>query len=448
MLSPTLSQAQDPNWKPSNMTVTVEYDATDNSYVKVTRVGDIVISREYMTFQEYQDYQMGQLMQSYWNDKLKNTTNNADPDGGLLSQIPGYNEISRKIEALTSTRPEISVNPTGSADLSFEMVNNYTADPSRDPSLRSKWTPKFDENIQLGVNAKIGDLFDFDINYNTKATFDFENQIKLKYEGKEDDILQLFDAGDISFPLNSTLIKGSTQLWGFHTKLKFGNLTIDAVASQKETSTENMQVQGGATAQEFEIRADEYEENRHYFISQYFRDNYNKANSTLPVINSNIKIIRMEVWRTNVGAAVTNNRNILALTDLGEANPQSAYVAGPGMGSDSTTIKPSNNVNNLIMSGPAGNAVINTSAIRSIDNVTSYMQGIGMTSGVDFEKVESARLLNSSEYTYNSRLGFISLSQPLNSDQILAVAFQYQVVGDTTARAGWCSQGWSGSSRP
>ena len=432
MLSPTLSQAQDPNWKPSNMTVTVEYDATDNSYVKVTRVGDIVISREYMTFQEYQDYQMGQLMQSYWNDKLKNTTNNADPDGGLLSQIPGYNEISRKIEALTSTRPEISVNPTGSADLSFEMVNNYTADPSRDPSLRSKWTPKFDENIQLGVNAKIGDLFDFDINYNTKATFDFENQIKLKYEGKEDDILQLFDAGDISFPLNSTLIKGSTQLWGFHTKLKFGNLTIDAVASQKETSTENMQVQGGATAQEFEIRADEYEENRHYFISQYFRDNYNKANSTLPVINSNIKIIRMEVWRTNVGAAVTNNRNILALTDLGEANPQSAYVAGPGMGSDSTTIKPSNNVNNLIMSGPAGNAVINTSAIRSIDNVTSYMQGIGMTSGVDFEKVESARLLNSSEYTYNSRLGFISLSQPLNSDQILAVAFQYQVVGDTT----------------
>lgn len=431
LLAPNLLLAQDPNWKPSNMTVTVEYDEKDNSYVKVTKVGDIVISREYMTFQEYQDYQMGNLMQKYWDDKLQNTTNNADPEGGLLSQIPGYNEISRKIEALTSTRPEISVTPTGSADLSFEMVNNYSADPSRDPSDRSNWTPKFDENIQLGVNAKIGDLFDFDINYNTKATFDFENQIKLKYEGKEDDILQLFDAGDISFPLNSQLIKGSTQLWGFHTKLKFGNLMIDAVASQKETSTENMQVQGGATAQEFEIRADEYEENRHYFIAQYFRDNYNKANETLPVVNSNIKIIRMEVWRTNVGAAVTNNRNLLALTDLGEANPQSVYVTGQGVG-NTTTVKPANNVNNLIMSGAGGSAVVNTSAIRSIDNVTSYMQGKGLTSGVDYEKIESARLLNSSEYTYNSRLGFISLSQPLNSDQILAVAFQYQVVGDTT----------------
>jgi cell surface protein SprA len=56
----------------------------------------------------------------------------------------------------------------------------------------------------------------------------------------------------------------------------------------------------------------------------------------------------------------------------------------------------------------------------------------GMTSGIDFEKVESARLLNSSEYTFNSKLGFISLNSRLNADQVLAVAFQYTVLGDTT----------------
>lgn len=431
-LFPCLSlKAQNPDWTPSNVTTTVEYDARDNSYVKITKVGDIIVNRQYMTFEEYQDYRMEQLMEKYWNDKVTNTTNNANPDGGLLSQIPGYNEISRKLEALTSTRPEIEISKTGSADLSFELVHNYTGDPNADPSQRSRITPKFDENIQVGINAKIGDLFDFDVNYNTKATFDFENQIKLKYEGKEDDILQLFDAGDVSFPLNTNLIKGSQQLWGFHTKLKFGNLLVDLVASQKETSTENMQVQGGASAQEFEIRADEYEENRHYFIAQYFHDNYNKAMSALPLVNSNIKIIRMEVWRTNVGAAVTNNRNIVALTDLGEANPQSRYVNGVGQG-DVTTVRPANNVNNLLMSGPAGSPVVNLSTIRSIDAVTNYMTTIGFTSGTDYEKVESARLLNPSEYTYNSRLGFITLSQPLSNDQILAVAFQYQVVGDTT----------------
>ena len=192
------------------------------------------------------------------------------------------------------------------------------------------------------MNAKIGDLFDFDINWNTKATFNYENKIQLQYAGKEDDIVQLFEAAHISFPLNTTLIQGSQQLFGFHTKLKFGKLTVDAVISKKETSTENMQVQGGATTQEFQIRSDEYEENRHYFIAQYFYENYNKAMATLPTPNTPIRIIRMEVWRTNVGAAVTNNRNILALTDLGENNPSSDRIIG------GSSTRPSNSSNNLL----------------------------------------------------------------------------------------------------
>lgn len=424
--------AQTPDWKPSNMTTTVEYDAADNSYVRVTKVGDIVVKKEYMTFQEYQDWSMEQLMNQYWSEKTAADDGaGTNSDNGLLSKIPGFNEISRRLAALEG-RPLISINPTGSADLTFQVVNNFRDDPSLDVNKRSVTTFDFDENIQINMNAKIGDLFNVDFNWNTQATFDFENQIKLRYEGKEDDILQLLEAADISFPLNTTLIQGSQQLFGVHTKLKFGRFTVDAVASQKETSTENMQMQGGASAQEFEIRADEYEENRHYFISQYFHDNYNKAMSTLPVVNSNIKIIRMEVWRTNVGAAVTNNRNLLALTDLGEADPSSVRVTGVGAHNGTTTVKPTNNANNLVAAGPAGAPLINTSAIRSINSVTGYMQGLGFTSGTDYEKIESARLLNSNEYTYNSLLGFISLTQPLASDQVLAVAFQYQVIGDTT----------------
>ena len=404
-------------YTPAGITTSVEYDAQSGSYVRVTKVGDMVVGRDYMSFDEYQDWQMDQLMENYWNEKKDGTVlDNAD--GGLLSKIPGFNQISEKLDILNKL-PEFKISPSGSAELTFQIVNNYRNDPQRDQSQRSVTTFDFDENLQINLNAKIGDLINFDINQNTKATFDFENKIKLKYEGKEDDILQLFEAADISFPLNTTLIKGSQQLFGFHTKLKFGKLTVDAVFSEKETSTENMQVKGGASSHEFEIRADEYEENRHYFIAQYFYDNYNRAMSTLPVVNSNVKILRIEVWRTNVGAAVTQNRNILALTDLGEHNPSNARISATG------AVMPTNNSNDLLQ-------LINPSAVRSINSVTGYMQGLGMNSGVDYEKIESARLLSANEYTFNRQLGFISLNQPLSNDQVLAVAFQYQVIGDTT----------------
>ena len=404
-------------YTPSSITTTVEYDAETGSYVKVTKLGDMVLGREYMTFDEYQDWKMGDLMQQYWNEKKEGTVLD-NTEGGLLSKIPGFSQIMEKLDLLNG-KPLIEITPSGSAELTFQVVNNYRDDPQRDASERSVTTFDFDENLQINLNAKIGDLISFDINQNTHATFDFENQLKLKYEGKEDDILQLFEAADISFPLQTTLIKGSQQLFGFHTKLKFGKLTVDAVLSEKETSTENLQVKGGASSHEFEIRADEYEDNRHYFISQYFYDNYNRAMSTLPMVNSNIKIIRIEVWRTNVGAAVTQNRNIVALTDLGEGVPSNVRVHGSG------PQLPGNNANDLLQ-------LVNPASIRSVNSVTSYMQGVGLTAGTDYEKVESARLLNSNEYTFNRELGFISLNQPLANDQVLAVAFQYQVVGDTT----------------
>ncbi len=413
-------------YTPSSITTTVEYDAESGDYVKVKRLGSVELSREYMTFEEYQDWKMDQLMDDYWRGANK-TAGADEKSGGLLSKIPGFAEISRKLESLIG-KPEIKITPSGSAELTFQVVNNYRKDPQIDANKRSVTNFDFDENIQISLNAKIGDLINFDINWNTKATFDFENKIKLKYEGKEDDIIQLLEAADISFPLNTTLIKGSQQLFGFHTKLKFGKLTVDAVVSEKETSTENMQVKGGASSREFEIRADEYEENRHYFLSQYFYERYNKSLESLPVVNSNVKILRVEVWRTNIGAAVTQNRNLLALTDLGESNPSALPVVGSGRWGDPNSPAsqlPRNSTNNLMQ-------LINLSAIRSVNNISSYMQGVGLNAASDYEKIESARLLNSSEYTLNTELGFISLSQPLANDQMLAVAFQYQVIGDTT----------------
>ncbi len=268
--------------------------------------------------------------------------------------------------------------------------------------------------------AKIGDKIEFQTNYNTEATFDFENKLKLKYEGKEDEILKLIEAGDVNLPLNSTLISGSQSLFGIKTKLKFGRATVTAVFSQQKSETKNITVQGGAQTNRFQLKADEYEENRHFFLAHFFRENYEEALSELPIIKSNIEINKIEVWRTTIGPATENNRNIIAFADLGETdrfnNPSIAPVAGAYF--------PSNDANTLMIE-------LDTTQLRDINTVSDYLEThpYGFTPGRDFEKIENATKLDPSQYSVNSRLGFISLNTTLNPDQVLAIAIQYKVIG-------------------
>ena len=293
--------------------------------------------------------------------------------------------------------------------------------------VKQRRTPSFlfDQDIQLNLIAKIGDKIEFNLNYTTdELTMDNNmDKIKLKYAGKEDDILQLIEFGNVTLPLNSTLITGSQSLFGIKTQLKFGNLMVTAVASKKQSTSETMTITGGAEENDFYFRADEYEENRHFFLGQFFYDHYNEYLSTLPLVGSPIVITKIEVWRTTVGAATTNNRNIVAFTDLGEADPEFSALSYNPMYSGGQY--PDDRINNL-------NAIVDTSMIRNIANVSNNMQSLGLKAGVNYEKVESARLLSPSEYTFNSKLGFISLNSALTSDQVLAVAFQYTVIGDTT----------------
>lgn len=69
-------------------------------------------------------------------------------------------------------------------------------------------------------------------------------------------------------------------------------------------------------------------------------------------------------------------------------------------------------------------------AARDISQVSNTMNNIpGVEGGMDYEKIENARLLTSSEYTLNSKLGYISLKQTLQPDEVLAVAFEYTLGG-------------------
>lgn len=399
---------------PSNITEEFIYDPATNSYTHKRKAGTLDISNPVgYSLEEYQEIDMQRSLQSYWRERSLGA--GAGARTGIIPQIHIGGEVFDRIFGGNT----IDIRPQGTAEVTFGILSNRRDDPALD--LRQRRTTNFDfqQKIQMSVMAKIGDKIEFNTNYNTEATFDFENKLKLKYEGKEDEIIKLIEAGDITFPLTSTLITGSQSLFGLKTQMQFGKATVTAVFSQQKSETSNITVQGGAQTSEFSLTALDYEDNKHFFLAQYFADNYDNALSTLPIVNSNINITKIEVWVTNIGPAVTDNRNIVAFQDLGERNPYNQTIIP-----NASFFYPDNRSNDLLTK-------FDTTTIRNINQVTQYLSGapFGYVAGTDFDKVENARRLNPSEYTFNSKLGFISTNAALNADQVLAVAYQYTVIG-------------------
>jgi cell surface protein SprA len=411
---------------PSNFNTEIIYDPITKQYTFKRRIGDFYYDTPTtMTENEYLEYQSKKGIMEYWKERR---SQNARSTTNGNSIIPPMFIGGKAFETIFGSNT-VDIRPQGSVDLTFGIKHNYREDSSRSKRQQRNTNFEMDPNIQLNVMAKIGDKINFNINKNTKATFNYQDKLALKYEGKEDEIIQLLEAGNVSFPLNSTLITGTQQLFGIKSKLKFGNTTISSIVSYQESESQNITVQGGAQTNDFELSCLDYEENRHFFLSQYFRDHYEEALSTLPTITSGINITKIEVWITNTNTSTQNTRNILALGDLGEGTDAWIYNSEVTP-SSINTVYPRNAANNLLTR-------MDTTQIRNISSVTNYMSNdplrIGrsgyMVSGRDFEKIENARKLSNTEFSLNSKLGFISLNVTLNANQTLAVAYQYTIVG-------------------
>ncbi len=316
----------------------------------------------------------------------------------------------------------VRIRTQGTAELKFGATHKTIDNPSLPVRNRKTTTMDFDEKINLNVNGRVGDKVNMNLNYNTDATFDFDSQnMKLKYDGKEDEIIKLVEAGNVSFPSNSSLVQGASSLFGIRTDMQFGKLKLQLVASQKKSSSKSVTSKGGKQLTPFEIDAADYEENRHFFLSQYFRDHYDAGMRTLPNLTTGVTINRVEIWVTNKTGQTTNTRNIIALTDLGEASK----ISNPMWTPAGTTV-PANGANTEYQT------IVNQyTDARNIDQTSSVLEGAGLVGSVDYEKLQSARLLNSSEYTVNSALGYVSLKTSLQPDQVLAIAYEYTYGGQT-----------------
>ncbi|MFN4313154.1 MAG: cell surface protein SprA [Chitinophagaceae bacterium] len=312
---------------------------------------------------------------------------------------------------------KVDIRPSGEVQLLAGYMGQNIKNPTLPERARRFGGLDFNMNARMQVDAKIGDKLTLPINYNTLSNFEFENQLNLNYIGKDDEILKQFQLGTINFTTKSTLIPSVNTLFGVKTQLQFGKWFVTGVLANQRGQRQTAGLEGGASTQSFRLKADEYEENRHFLMSQYFRNQYNTAMAQLPIVNSPVRVLRVEVWVTNRTGATTDTRDIVALMDLGEGAP-----FGPWGGPGNPNALPDNNVNGLynLLTGPGGN--------RNSSTIQSFLTGNGLTPVQDFEKT-FARKLQPSDYYFNPQIGFISLNQPLQPDEVLGIAFQYTYNG-------------------
>ncbi|WP_163409827.1 T9SS outer membrane translocon Sov/SprA [Flavobacterium ajazii] len=431
---------------PKSIVSAYTYNSFTNTYVYTNSVDGFSISYPLvLTPAEYEKLILKESRRDYFKKKSDAIdAKKKDSQSAKKDLLPRYYINSGLFESIFGSNT-IDVKPTGTVEMDLGLLYSKQENPALSASNRSSLTFDFDQRISMALVGKIGTRLNVNVNYDTQSTFAFQNLFKLEYTPDEDDIVQKIEVGNVSMPLNSTLITGAQNLFGVKTQLQFGKTTVTGVFSQQKSETKTVSAEGGGAVQEFNLYALDYDSNRHFFLSQYFRNKYDATLKNYPLINSRIQISRIEVWVTNkqsrVSSTANNLRNIVAIQDLGESQltgltDDQVVVLNPSTGMfNNPADSPSDNSNNDY--DPAqiksGSGLLNS----NIREIATSASGFNATvkEGQDYSKLENARKLSATEYTLNKQLGYISLTQKLANDEVLAVAYQY-TSGDQVYQVG------------
>ena len=406
--------------KTGGLRTEVRYDAGANLYIFEVKIGDIVIETPCtMTPKEYIAHRLREMQSSYFRDRNALTTDSLSPPPRPFT-LTGLR--NRRDPLTTIFGPGgVQLTPQGSIEISAGLKRDVTDNPTLPQRARRRSMFNFDQQIALNLNAKVGDKINFDINYDTEATFDFRSrEVNLAYRGDEDEIIRNIEAGNVSMTTSNRLINGGAALFGIKTDLQFGRLRVNTLFSQQLSEARTVSSNGGRQTTPFEFSADRYDENRHFFLGFWFRERYDEALSKLPYVQSPVSVTRMEVWVTNRRGDYDQARNIVAFADLGEHDT----IHNPRWQPQGPAAPPYNRANTLY-----DQLITTYGAARNISETARLFPG-DVISGVDYEKLESARLLTATEYTWQPQLGYISLSMPLQADEVLAVAYEYSYNGE------------------
>jgi len=387
--------------KTPSLKTQIDYNPETGDYDVYDKMGVYENNTPYsLSQQEYDNYALKKYKKGYWNQKASN--HEKGKSGGLLNGVVG--------NVLGDNNP-IDIKTQGSAELTFGGKYSRTYNPSLTKQQQRMFNFDFTNKIQMSITGKVGNKVSMKVKYDTESQFDFENQMKLDYTGDEDEIIKKIEAGNVTFPIDNTLIKGSQSLMGFRADLQFGKLKVSGVLSRQRGEFSTINVDKGAQTSQFNIRCDNYEANKHFFLGHYFRDHYETAFKTSPEITDGVLIRRVEIWMTQTSAGKENARNVLALTDLGDTKVGNNYEM------------PSNQTDRLYQQ------VKNLPNVRDINLISNVMAQNNFTIGQNYEKAELAIKLKETQYTINNKLGYISLKSSVDPSKILAVAYEYEYHG-------------------
>lgn len=409
---------------PNNVQLDVRPDDSLKNFDVQERVGQEVDFRDpsRMTFEEYSRWQQQQAVRNYFRQRSA---------GGVAgdANTPQSRRLIPKIYLGPMADrifggSYVDIRPQGSVTLRMGARFNRNENPTLTLRQQRIGDFQYDQNLNLNLTGQIGEKLKITFNYDTRAAFDFENNMKLDYTGYETDIIRKVELGNVSLPLNNSLITGGQNLFGIKTQLQFGRLGVTAVASTLRGQADEVRIQNGGQSRQFEIKASQYERDRHYFLSQYFRDRYDAALRSLPTVQSGVEITRLDVYVTNDNRQSDNLRNVVPLMDLAEPSRtyRGTYLQTPVPGPNAPAQNSANNLFSTILANPL--------QARGDLTVDSYLNTLGLQKNVDFEHVR-ARKLDAREYTYNAQLGYISLNTQLLPEQVLGVAYQYIYNGKT-----------------
>lgn len=439
---------------PNSIVNAYTYDPNTNRYIYTRTVDGFNINYPIiLTPQEYEELVLRESMRKYFKDKSDAIDGKKEgSEAAKKDLLPRYYVNSSFFETIFGSNT-IDVKPTGSVEMDLGVRYTKQDNPAFSPKNRSQTSFDFDQRISMSLNGKVGTRLSVNANYDTESTFAFQNLIKLEYAPGEDDIIQKLEVGNVSMPLTNSLIRGAQSLFGVKAQLQFGKTTVTGVFSEQKSQTKSVTAQGGGTIQDFELFGLDYDNDRHFFLSQYFRNKYDEALQNYPFIQSRVQITRVEVWITNkqnrVSTTNNNLRNIIALQDLGESKlsnlaisqvvavDQQQYTPETNFFSTTNADLPSDNSNNKY--DPAliatGGGLLNQDIRDIVTASTGFNNAVAVDEGTDYSKLENARKLSSNEFTFNPQLGYISLQQRLSNDEILAVAYQY-TIGDQVYQVG------------
>jgi len=453
-LSPFLGAAQglpfpiNPSWNsynnnqqsfdlgdPGNMKQSIEFDPETGRYVFKQTVGQGLLFRNptAMSMEEYLNYKNKQFEGQNWEQKIEE-----ESVVGRPFEFPI--KIKNKIFESIFGPGGIVIRPQGNVEVQLGLNHSRYDNPILPVRQRRITRFDFQQNINMEVVGQIGTRLKISAKYNTQASFDFENTTKLELTGDEDQIVQKIALGMVSLDLPTSLIQGSQTLFGAKTQLKFGRSTFDLILAQSKGKRQEINITGKAQVQKFDLSADNYEANRHYFLNMFYHDNYDSAMMSLPNVNATRYITRIEVWVTNRSNITENTRNIIAFSDLGEGK-QINCQGNPG--GYNAVVEPDNQSNNLY--DWAANQPLIRNFLTAVPALNNQVSAPGpFNQAIDYEKVENARKLSEQEFSYNALLGYISLNNPLNNDEVLSVAYEYTYRGETYQVGEFSTDGSSG----